>query len=194
MIFTNPDNSNRQIISYDNFDNNNAYVIEVSGNLDFKKWWSANVSFDAYNKKTKGTIEDTSGNYEFVAIDVTTFNARINNTFKVTKDLRFQLFGMYRGRDLSLQFDRSPMWKMDIGSSYNVFKGSGTISARFSDIFKTMHFAFDGERPYRTNGQFNWESRTVYLGFNYRFGSGKNKATVCKQSDKNETQGGGGLL
>ena len=194
VIFTNPNDSNKQIISYDNFDNNNAYGIEVSGNLDFKKWWSANISFDAYNKKTQGTIEDTPGNYEFVEVDVTTFNARINNTFKATKDLRFQLFGMYRGRDLSLQLDRSPMWKMDIGASYNVLKGSGTISARFSDIFKTMRFAFDGERPYKTNGEFNWESRTVYLGFNYRFGSGKNKAAARKQRDKNETQGGGGLL
>jgi hypothetical protein len=31
--------------------NNNAYGIEVSGNLDFKKWWSANISVDAYQKK-----------------------------------------------------------------------------------------------------------------------------------------------
>jgi hypothetical protein len=46
----------------------------------------------------------------------------------------------------------------------------------------------------KQNGQFNWESQSVYLGFNYRFGSGKNKAIQRKQRDKNETQGGGGLL
>jgi hypothetical protein len=40
-------------LSYDNFENNNAYGIEVSGNLDFKKWWSANISVDAYQKKVK---------------------------------------------------------------------------------------------------------------------------------------------
>jgi hypothetical protein len=27
----------------------------------------------------------------------------------------------------------------------------------------------------KQNGQFNWESQSVYLGFNYRFGSGKKK-------------------
>lgn len=194
VIFTNPDNPNKQILSYANFSNNNAYGVEVSGNLDFKKWWSANVSIDAYQKKVKGTIESTPGNYEFVEVDANTFNARINNTFKASKDLRFQLFAMYRGRDLSLQFNRSAMWKMDIGSSYNILKGSGTISARFSDIFKTMKFAFEGDRPYPSTGQFNWESQTVYLGFNYRFGSGKNKANQRKQRDNNESQGGGGLL
>jgi outer membrane receptor protein involved in Fe transport len=194
VIFTNPENPNKQVLSFDNFNNNEAYGIEVSGNLDFRKWWSANVSADAYQKKVKGTIEATPGNYEFVEVDATTFNARINNTFKATKDLRFQLFAMYRGRDLSLQFQRETMWKMDVGTSYNILKGSGTISARFSDIFNTMHFAFAGDRPYKSNGQFNWESQSVYLGFNYRFGSGKNKAIQRKQRDKNETQGGGGLL
>jgi outer membrane receptor protein involved in Fe transport len=194
VIFTNPENPNKQVLSYDNFNNNEAYGIEVSGNLDFRKWWSANVSIDAYQKKVKGTIEDTPGNYEFVEVDATTFNARINNTFKATKDIRIQLFGMYRGRDLSLQFNREAMWKMDIGASYNILKGSGTISARFSDIFNSMNFAFAGDRPYKSNGQFNWESQTVYLGFNYRFGSGKNKAIQRKERDKNETQGSGGVL
>lgn len=194
VIFTNPENPNKQVLSFDNFNDNNAYGIEVSSNLDFKKWWSANISLDAYKKKVKGTIENTPGNFEFVEVNATTFNARINNTFKATKDLRFQLFAMYRGEDLSLQFLREPMWKMDLGSSYNILKGKATISARFSDIFNSMHFAFNGDRPYKANGQFNWESQSVYVGFNYRFGTGKNKAIQRKQRDQNETQGGGGLL
>ncbi len=194
VVFSNPDDPNKQVLSYDNVENNNAYGLELSGNLDFRKWWSANISFDAYKKKVKGTVENTVGDFEFVTVDATTFNTRINNTFKATKDLRFQLFGMYRSRDISLQFLREPMWKMDIGSSYNILKGNGTISARFSDIFNTMHFAFNGEKPYKSNGQFNWESQTVYVGFNYRFGSGKNKAIQRKERDKNETQGSGGLL
>jgi hypothetical protein len=100
---------------------------------------------------------------------------------------------MYQVRDQNLQFDRATMWKMDIGSSYNILKGSGTISARFSDIF-IDEFCFAGDRPYKANGQFNWESQSVYLGFNYRFGTVKTKPFKRKQRDKNETQGGGGLL
>tara|TARA_R110002033_G_scaffold33214_10_gene70536 strand:+ start:20044 stop:22524 length:2481 start_codon:yes stop_codon:yes gene_type:complete len=193
VLFTNIENPNKQILSYANFDNNNAYGIEVSGNLDFRKWWSANISVDAYQKKVKGTIEIAPGTYAFEAINATAFNARINNTFKITKDFKAQLFGMYRGRDRSIQFNVTDMWKMDIGTSYNILKGNGTISARFSDVFNTMQFAFDNDRPYKAQGQFNWESQTVYLGFNYRFGSGKNKAIERKQRDSNEAQSGGGL-
>jgi hypothetical protein len=57
-----------------------------------------------------------------------------------------------------------------------------------------MNFALLVIDHTKQNGQFNWESQSVYLGFNYRFGSGKNKAIQRKQRDKNETQGGGGLL
>ncbi|MBG6110644.1 outer membrane receptor protein involved in Fe transport [Flavobacterium sp. CG_9.10] len=188
-LFENPNNSSKLILSYANLNDNNAYGFEISGNLDFKKWWSANISFDAYNKKTKGIVAN-----EFVEVDVTTFNTRISNTFKPSKNLRLQLSGMYRGRDLGLQFERKPMWKIDMGSSYTVLKGSGTITVRFSDIFNTMNFAFEGSKPKRQQGQFNWESQTAYVGFNYRFGSGKNKAIQRKQRDKNETQGSGGLL
>jgi len=194
VVYTNPTNPNKQILSYDNFDNNNAFGVEISGNLDFRKWWSANFGIDAYSKKVKGTIENTTGDFEFVTIDATVFNARINNTFKANKNLRFQLFAMYRGIDKGLQFERTPMWKMDTGASYNILKGNGTISARLSDIFQTMNFAFNGQKPYKTEGEFNWESRTVYLGFNYKFGAGKNRALQRKQRDKNETQGSGGLL
>lgn len=187
-LFENPNNPEKLILSYSNLNDNDAFGVEVSGNLEFTKWYSANISFDAYNKKTKGVVED-----EFVEVDVTIFNARINNTFKPSKNLRLQLFGMYRGEDLGIQFLRKPMWKIDFGSSYTVLKGSGTITARYSDVFNTMNFAFEGTKPKRQNGQFNWESQTVYLGFNYRFGTGKNKALQRKERDKNETEGSSGF-
>lgn len=188
-LFENTDNPEKVILSYDNFDDNNAYGFEISGNLQFNKWFSSNVSFDAYNKKTNGIVAN-----EFVSINVTTFNTRVSNTFKANKNLRFQLTAMYRGRDLGLQFLREPMWKIDLGSSLTVLKGSGTITARFSDIFNTMNFAFEGDKPKKSVGQFNWESQTAYVGFNYRFGTGKNKAIQRKQRDKNTTQGSGGII
>ena len=104
------------------------------------------------------------------------------------------MFAMYRGADLGLQFERKPMYRMDLGTSYNILKGKGTITARFNDMFQTMRFAFDGSIPYQQVGEFNWESRSFYIGFNYVFGGGKNKALQRKQRDNNETQGSGGML
>ncbi|ESU22229.1 putative TonB-dependent outer membrane receptor [Flavobacterium enshiense DK69] len=192
VVYVDPNDETRKILSYDNFDDNNAYGIESSANLKFTKWWAANVSADAYFKTVKGTVQNAvTFELENAQADVTTFNARMNNTFTATKDLRFQLFGMYRGEDLSLQFERAAMYKVDFGMTYNVLKGMGTFTLRFNDVFDTMHFAFDGNIPYRQYGEFYWENQTVYMGFNYMFGGGKNKALQHKQRDANETQGGG---
>lgn len=194
-VSNDPNNINRNILSYDNFDNNNAYGIESSANLKFFNWWSVNASADIYFKTAKGTIQNASTNMlENAAVDVTTFNTRINNSFTATKDLRFQLFGMYRGRDKGLQYERKAMYKMDFGATYNVLKGKGTLTLRYNDVFENMRFAFDGNIPYRQLGAFYWESQTFYVGFNYIFGGGKNRALARKQRDANETQGGGGMF
>lgn len=192
VVFNDPNNPNRNILSYDNFDNNDAFGIESSANLKFTKWWSVNTSADIYFKTTKGTVQNATTNaLENAEADVTTFNARVNNSFTATKNLRFQLFGMYRGRDNGLQYVRKEMYKMDLGSSYNILKGKGTITVRYNDIFENMRFAFDGSIPYKQQGAFYWESQTFYVGFNYIFGGGKNRAMQRKQRDANETQGGG---
>ncbi|WP_284651277.1 outer membrane beta-barrel family protein [Flavobacterium terrisoli] len=195
VIYKNPDNNSQDIISYDNFDNNHAIGTEISANLKLTSWWSVNASSDAYFKTVRGTVQNANTQeQERAEADVTTFNARMNNNFVATKKLRFNLFAMYRGRDLGLQFERKPMYKMDIGSTYTILKGKGSITARMNDVFDTMNFAFDGSIPYRQTGAFFWESQTYYIGFNYMFGGGKNAAMQRKQRDQNETQGSGGLL
>lgn len=192
VIFPNPLISTQNIMSYDNFKNNNQLGLEINANLKITKWWSTNASADAYFKTVRGTVTNISTNLpENKEIKVTTFNTRLNNTFTASKNLKLNLFGMYRGRDLGLQFIRTPMYKIDFGANYSVLKGKGTISARLNDMFNMMHFGFNGNIPYRQEGEFHWESRTFYAGFAYNFGGGKNKELQRKQRDKQETQGGG---
>lgn len=195
-LFENPNDPQKVILTFDNQDDNNAYGVEVSGNLEFTKWYSANISLDAYYRTVKGFYNKTvNGILEtnYVEANTTTFNARMSNTFKASKNLRFQLTGMYRGADINITAISEPMWRVDAGTSLTVLKGKGTITARVSDVFDSMQFAFERSEPKEANGQFNWESQTAFIGFNYLFGSGKNKAIQRKARETNETQGGGGF-
>jgi len=180
-----PLDGTKQLLSYTNYDDTDRYGFEVSSNYKISKWWRANASLDYYAKTEKELTREVKAN---------SFNARLSNSFTATKKLRFQLFSMYRGPEDGIQFNRSAMWMVNIGSSLSVLKNKGTISFRVNDIFKGMKFEFESTQPYVQNGQFNWESRTAYLGFNYRFGGGKNKALQRKQRDNNEKQGGGGMM
>lgn len=176
-------------ISYSNANSNNRYGIELSNNHKLADWWRINSSFDLYTQKESGIA-----NNEQLEVTSNSINFRVNNTFKATKNLNFQLFAMYRGGGESIQFKVDPMWMINTGASLNILDGKGTVSFRVNDIFEGMKFKFESENPYPYQGQFNWESRTAYVGFMYRFGGGKNKAKSRKSRDNNETQGGGGFI
>lgn len=173
-------------LSYSNTESNNRYGVELSSNHKLANWWRVNASFDLYTQKESGIA-----NGKQLEVTNNSLNLRVNNSFKATNNLRFQLFALYRGGGKSIQFQVDPMWMINTGASLNVLDGKGTISLRVNDIFKGMKAKFESENPYPFAGQFNWESRTAYVGFVYRFGSGKNKAKRRKNRDANETQGSG---
>ncbi len=189
ILNTDPLDSDKVLLSFTNTNASNRYGVEASFNYAINKWWRMNASTDLYTQDESGTA-----NGDELEVTNTAFNARISNSFRATKNLRFQLFAMYRGGGRSIQFETRPMTMVNIGSSLNVLKGKGTINFRVNDIFKGMRFKFESVNPYPSTGQFNWESQTAYLGFSYRFGGGKNRALRRKQRDNNETQGSGGFL
>lgn len=195
---------NKIILTFDNFDDTSSYGIEVSGNYKPLKWWSINGSFDFYSQTQQGiterlvggnstaTIDDIS--VESVEVDNVAWNLRMNNSLKVGKKLTFQVFGFYRGSNENIQFKVKPMYFVNTGARYSFAEGKGTFSLNFNDVFNTMRFAFTSVNPIAQEGQFNWESQSLYAGLSYRFGSGKNRAAKRKRRDSNTKQGGGGIL
>ena len=195
---------NKLILTFDNFDNTSAYGMELSLNYKFTKWWSVNGSFDMFSQTQRGiteslvtdnssaTIDDII--VEKVEVENTAWNLRLNNSLKATKNLTFQVFGFYRGANQNIQFKVKPMYFINTGARYNFAEGKGTISLNFNDVFNTMRFAFDGKLPFEQTGQFTWESRTVYAGLSYMFGSNKNRVAQRKRRDNNTKENGGGIL
>ncbi len=195
---------NKIILTFDNFDNTSAYGLEISTNYKLTKWWSINSSFDLFSQTQRGITESLQAEIatateddiitEEAEVDNTAWNFRMNNSFKATKKLTFQVFGFYRGQNRTLQFELDPMYFVNVGARYSFAQGKGTLSLNFNDIFNTMQFGFEGERPFLQTGVFNWESRTLYTGLSYRFGSGKNRASARKRRDSNTKEGSGGIL
>ncbi|MDD7914601.1 outer membrane beta-barrel family protein [Polaribacter ponticola] len=183
----------RQILSFTNFEDTSAYGLEFSLNYKVANWWRINSSMDFYSQKQFGTVDLTTANAQRVEVTNEVFNGRISNSFKVSKRLNLQLFAMYRGPQEDIQWKTKNMWMVNTGASLKVLNGKGSINFRVNDIFQGMKFAFNSSSPFVQNGQFNWESRTAYLGFNYRFGNGKNRAKQRRQRDDNTKQSGGGF-
>lgn len=203
FLFIDRDDLNRIILSNGNFDNSTAYGIEASANIRPTTWWTINTSVDVFSRTQKSiaerltvpsseaTVDDIIS--ETVTVDNVVFNGRIFNNFRVNSKLSFSAFGLYRGPSDGIQFNSRPMGMVNLGMRYN-FIENGTFSVNVNDIFGTMRARFDSERPYRQEGQWNWESQTVFVGINYRFGGNNYRALSRRQRDANEAEGGGGFF
>lgn len=186
VFIEDPDEEGSLLLQFANFEDNNSYGLELSTNYKFTKWWSTNTSFEIYSQKLKGQVGT-----QYLETDNTAFTFRSSHNFKASERLSFQLFGYYRGESKSLQMDMEPMYFMNIGGRYSFWDGKASLSLNFNDIFNTQEFSFINGRPLPQEGRFKGESQTVYLGFSYRFGGGKNKALQRKQRDDNQAKGGG---
>jgi outer membrane receptor protein involved in Fe transport len=196
--------SGRIIITHDNFDNTSAFGLEISSNYKPYSWWSINGSFDLYSQTQKGIAERlnkpidvaTEQDIETIInkVDNVAYNFRMYNSFTATKKLSLTAFLFYRGRNKTLQFDVLPMYFVNVGARLSVLKGKGNVSLGFNDVLDTMRFGFEGHLPYPQHGKFYWESQTVQLGFNYRFGSSKFQAKSRRQRDRDEKSNGGGMF
>ena len=203
-LFIDRTDTNKQILTYDNFDESSAYGVEVSSNYRPTKWWSFNASFDLYSQVQSGFAETLDPEIEnpteddivteFGEANVMAWNLRMFNNFKVTKKLTLSAFGFYRSKNKTLQFEIDPMYFVNVGARYSLWEGRGTFSINYNDIFDTMKFGFNGESPYEQTGEFNWESNTINVSLSYRFGGGKYRAKSRKRRDQDEKSGSGGIF
>lgn len=188
-VLIDPLDENKLILTHQNYADNNAYGFEFSSNYRPASWWNFNASIDLFNQTQKGYI-----NAEYAEVDNTTYNLRMNNNFPITKKITLSLFGFYRGPNKGIQFEPKAMYFVNTGARYSFADGKGSFSLNFNDVFNTMRFAFDSDRPYPQSGEFNWDSKTMYMGLTYSFGSGKNRALRRKNRDSNTKDGGGGFF
>ena len=192
---------NRLILTDDNFDDTSAYGFEVSSNYRPTSWWSLNGSFDFYSQNQKSigerlTVapEDATEDdiiIETIEIENLAFNFRLFNSFKVNKSLSFTAFAFYRGANKSIQFEQDAMHFVNLGMRYSFLDGKASFSFNYNDVFNTMKASLEANTPYRQKAEFNWESNTWNIGFNYRFGGGKYRAKSRKNRDNDEKSGGG---
>jgi outer membrane receptor protein involved in Fe transport len=186
VFIEDPNEEGSLLLQFANFEDNNAYGLELGTNYKFTDWWSTNTNFELYSQKLKGVVGTS-----YLETNNTAWTFRSNHTFKATDKLTFQLFGFYRSKAKNLQMDMNPMYFMNIGGRYSLLDDKATLSLNFNDVFNTQEFSFTNGRPLPQNGRFKGETQNVYIGFSYRFGGGKNRALKRKQRDDNEAEGGG---
>ena len=174
------------LLTYDNVGDNDSYGVELSGSFEPFSFWDLNANFNLYGQNLQGYIGTT-----YIEKENSYYRLQANNTFKITKQFRMQVFGMYQSEVSELQFVLKDRFFMNIGARYSFWDNKASLSLNLNDVFDTQVQEFTTTKPTPQIGKLKDETRNLYLGFSYRFGGGKNKALERKQREDNTANGGG---
>ena len=104
------------------------------------------------------------------------FNGSLDNTFKVNKNLAFELIGGLQTPMIQGTFDIEAVYNLTAGLKWNFANDRISLSARCSDLFNSgmpdLKVRFKGQHLDMNNGFY---SRAFTLHFSYRFGGYKKK-------------------
>lgn len=188
---------------------NSSYVtgLELTLKKNISKWWELTTNLNLFTSKIDINDPSVQEQDQFAS-----WFAKINNNFKASNKLSFQLSGSYQsktilppggsggggggrgggpggmfGQSTSAQGYVRPVYYVDAAVRYNFLKENrATLSINMSDIFRTRVSDVHSESPYFVQDVFRRrDPQVLRINFNWRFG--KFDASLFKRkSNKNQ--------
>lgn len=194
---------------------NSSYVtgLEVTLKNNLSKWWELTSNVNLFTSKIDIDIPNVPEQDQFAS-----WFAKINNSFKITNKLSFQLSGSYQsksilppggsggggggggrggggggmfGQSTSAQGYVRPVYYADAGLRYTFMKDNrASLSVNMNDIFRTRVSDVHSESPFFIQDVFRRrDPQIMRVNFSWRFG--KFDANLFKRKS-NKGEGGDG--
>ena len=181
-----PNDPNRLILSYDNGTYRYLKELEMSFYYKINNWWSVSLANYALISSDQGIVNGVLKKINYNTINTTLYQSfTINSKFKIT------VLGKYNSAAETLQVNTVPYGKVDIGGRYRILKNKASITLKFNDVLNTSKYSFYAKPPYEQKGFIQLDSRSIYFGFSYDFGSKKIKNRQRKTHKNQEIDGDG---
>ncbi len=192
-IRTEPVSGKEQLIStYINANSSYVTGLEITMKNSITKWWDITPNFNLFTSKISLSDPTIAKQDQFVS-----WLIKVNNTFKATKKLSFQLSGSYQSKSIlppggsgggggrggghggfgfgqtsSAQGYVRPVYYVDAGMRYTFLKEDrASLSLNISDIFKTRVSDIHSETSgYIQDVIRRRDAQIVRLNFSWRFG------------------------
>jgi hypothetical protein len=155
---------NGNIASQDNF------TLSISAPMPIAKWWQGYLSvtgvLNSFDAKFREGFEYSES--------FTTLNLYSEQNFILPKGWSFQVSGWFNSPSIwQAVFRSKAMGAMDVGVKKQILDGDGTISLTVGDVLGTAGWASvnDFTPGLYMTGRGTWESQTVRLNVDYKFGN-----------------------
>ncbi|MES2646788.1 MAG: TonB-dependent receptor [Bacteroidota bacterium] len=162
-------NKNATFVQQQNLSTQQQYSASIGAPLPIAKWWNGYANLWYNYQQFEGKIGKTQLNRGY-----SLYGAYMQNTFTIgKKGTSAELSGFFNGPNVWAGTWRTKaQGGLDIGLQQTILKKKGSLKLSVTDVFKTMPWSANsdfGGLKIRASGA--WESRTLRLSFNYRFGN-----------------------
>jgi len=160
-----------------------SYGIEFNGSVDVTQNLSFNGSLNFFNSEKNGSY-----NGQDLSSETSSYFGRMRAQYR--KDgWTVQASGFHRGEQETTQGIRKPFTTANLAIGKQLWDRKATISLNVRDVFNTRkrRGIIDEEFLYQES-EFRWSSRSITLGFTYRFNQDNNR-----QQRRGQGRNGGGM-
>lgn len=165
--------------TYENLNNDYSLGGELMIRTDPVSWLNITLSGNLYHYRLEGSILE-----EDVDTESLNWNGRLNAIFKLPKDFRLQLNGMYNGPTVTAQGEMEGFFMTNAAIKKDFFDHHLTATASVRDIFSTGKHEFSSSGTgFYTYDYFNREAPIFSLNLSWKINNYK------KQMDKNGENG-----
>jgi len=164
--YTEIDSSGISLMTFQNYNNEEQYGVELIAKDEFFKWWNTTSSFN-FNQ----TLVDAQNLEDGLTNSSFNYTIRVMSFFQVLKQTALQLTFNYSTPWTFAQGESEPVYYLDAGVKSDFFQNKLSVNLTFSDIFDTRIW-----QGYSEGGNFyseyarKRESQIAGLKLTYKFG------------------------
>jgi outer membrane receptor protein involved in Fe transport len=118
--------------TFANIDEVNSMGAEILTDVGITRWWTVVASADFFRR------EVDSRNIGVVKRTANSWNGKVDNSFKLKGDMRFQVSVRYYGEALNAQGTREAYWSTNLGLRQQFLKRKLILTATVKDVFSTV--------------------------------------------------------
>ncbi|HPS13255.1 MAG TPA: TonB-dependent receptor, partial [Prolixibacteraceae bacterium] len=168
--------------TFENIGTDYSTGVEFMLNYKPTKWWTFNLMGNLYDYRIKGELYGRS-----IDQSSTNWNARLSNTFIITKSTKLQLDGMYNSPTTSAQGRRDGFAFTNLAVRQDLLKNKLNLTLSVRDLLNTAKFGFEStdHKTFYSKSNSDMRSPVFSLTVSYKINNFK------QQRPRNEGENGG---
>jgi len=163
-------NDSTMLTTFDNLANDQSAGLEIIVSGGLRQYLSLNVSANAFYHLIDASNLGYSDNKSIVS-----WNGKLGVNLYVVKASLVQINAYYRSTRLTPQGEYDPLFLINLGVRHDIFGNKAALTLTVSDLFNVLEWTSNIDtRVLYDSATYKRDSRIIYLGFIYHFGSSKN--------------------